>query len=714
MRGLWKAFDGSERTFSFAEKVAMVVSAIGISVFALSISYAAIAYKKDKEAYLFELQALRARSVAMQFRAALMEQRSNAILIATKNELPSASEVGASRLPEKNETFVVRSDAPDLRKKMSPTLPVLPSHLILYRSAQGELLASPLKELNFPQQDGTLFAVSASGELIFSSGNQAPSGLNLDKRPSVQTALESGLSESTTLVVSQGQDWVFSYREIPETNVFVFAEAPLETVMEPFYRAVEIWLFYGLAIVLVGGFIGFIATKNIVKPARLAAQYLSQLTQGDYSVKPDYKSKDEFLAVFSGIQFLAESILKRDNRLGYLRNGLETILQDSATWSTELDTSEFHRACARLCGRVLHVLQPSAIGCANEHVNEVFSAFNFELSEGIFWSSSTQGKLEIPVLSRDGKLLMTIGIYGIDESKMWPETQQITKYLSEAVRDYYERRSSFQLKLIQTQQASEMAIAASIQDRLITFPHSVPNTEIAYHWIPANDVGGDWLAAFYDERKNVLRFFLGDATGHGIAPALVTAVVAGAVQTFYRVKSPAQELSGVSLKDETQLLQELSVELNSVVCEASKKRLGSGEQEIGMTMLMGCLDCRTGKLLLCNMGHPLPVFIGQNSKSEEEIASILSFSYLGSESFQVPAISEIALNPNSGILLFSDGLIENYDGNLKKRWMRRRASQSQSARDTLNSILKEYQTIGKEHGQQSDDVSLLAITWKGN
>jgi hypothetical protein len=109
MRRLREEFRKFWRIFSFADKVAAVVTFIGVGVFSVSILFAVTAYREDKESYLFELQMIRARSAATQLRGALTELRSSSRVIAVGSSLPNSSNLGIPRLPEGDEIFVADS-----------------------------------------------------------------------------------------------------------------------------------------------------------------------------------------------------------------------------------------------------------------------------------------------------------------------------------------------------------------------------------------------------------------------------------------------------------------------------------------------------------------------------------------------------------------------------------------------------------------------------
>jgi serine phosphatase RsbU (regulator of sigma subunit) len=597
--------------------------------------------------------------------------------------------------------------------------------VIFFRSPRGHLLAAPFVPPSIPREDGHVFGISTEGILLMSSLTSGVDRNNIARRPSVQLAFQSGLTEGTTTIQVGGDKLVVAYFEIPKSNVIIFAEMSMNVLMAPFYQAVRIWLIFGFVIVLVGAIFAFYAVKRLAYPARLATGYLMRLADGDFSSRPSYQNRDEFLNIFSGIEFLAKNILIRENRLRLVGHGMETILQEAGPWESDLTMPKFRYSCARIINKILGVHKPSAIYVWTpdgedkfQNENQVLVLANeFEQKkESANREQSKDEKIfEFNVVSRDARLLMRLKVFNVAEGQLWPETQQTINQFCESVSSYFDRRVAWAEHLSKLQQDKEISIAASIQKSLVSFPESSPGVELAHHYIPASSVGGDWTSAFYDESSKVLRFFMGDVTGHGIAPSLVTVIAAGVVKTFLRLNNTARaaavdgngsEVASLGDISEADFLQRLSLELNAVVLDA-------GENRIAMTLMMGSLHVETGELTLCNLGHPSPVAVGGGGSHASQLARIVSRSYLGTDLFVTPQVSQLKLEPGQGLMLFTDGLIENFDKAVKKRELMQLGKSASSADGMLSAVQSAYHSATVDKGTPNDDVAILVVLWKG-
>ena len=80
---------------------------------------------------------------------------------------------------------------------------------------------------------------------------------------------------------------------------------------------------------------------------------------------------------------------------------------------------------------------------------------------------------------------------------------------------------------------SELATAQAVQSSLFPDAHiKNEKTEIAGHYESASECGGDWWGCKFVDDK--LYFFVGDATGHGVPAALLTATVSSCCNSIIK------------------------------------------------------------------------------------------------------------------------------------------------------------------------------------
>jgi sigma-B regulation protein RsbU (phosphoserine phosphatase) len=249
----------------------------------------------------------------------------------------------------------------------------------------------------------------------------------------------------------------------------------------------------------------------------------------------------------------------------------------------------------------------------------------------------------------------------------------------------------------------ELAIASNLQHRLI------PPTEIKLnrysllsHYQSAAECGGDWWGYFEAGDRVILT--ISDATGHGLPPAMLTAVMHGCFSAFRRV------LSAVSAShlSPTHLLEMA----NDVIVD-------SGKGEINMTMFVAIIDMNSGTLSYANAGHHTPWVIRKNPNSGE--SDLISLRARGTrlgekEGFAPSEMKEIAFGPDDGLLLYTDGLIENTGVDHtpfgKDRLKRHFAHSASSWAETHHQLVEEIrQFYGDRH--PADDLTYVLFRMNG-
>jgi serine phosphatase RsbU (regulator of sigma subunit) len=704
---------------TFAEKISILATSIGVVMMVFLIGFSSMAYKSDKESYLFELQALRARTASSQVSSAIDAAKASGALVARASELPSANAFALPRLPEKDEFFVYKEE------KTHSKNPESPERYVLFRSTSGDLLRGTLRSLEARPEDSILYAITSEGKLLATNSPHLVAESKLSQRKAVAIALKSNLTEGTTSFEVGNEKFVVSYLEVPGTNVTVLAEVSLKKLMTPFWNALRLWLVFGIVIVLIGATLSFFAVNHMARPAKLAAECLVEIARGNFGARVVYEARDEFRVIFDGIDFLAKSIAGREKRLHLVGEGLKKILTETANLPVNLTPEELASHIAHVLNFILRPYNPTSFVVQNGEQTFAFSGQNPAKNAPAPTSAELAEGLDVPVTDSGGKRILLLVVLGVRPSQVWPETLQTLAQFSQSISGYFERKLSVQLVESEARRESEIALASSIQQCLVTFPEDVSRVEMVAHYEPAEKVGGDWMSAYYNPQEDVLRFFLGDATGHGVAPSLVTAAVAGATLHFQNsLQFDAQSstanarLSGTEngeahaskttdMREQTRL-QNFAVQLNKIVLRA-------GNNRIGMTMIMGSLRCKTGELTLINLGHPTPFSFSAARESGAKNPRLLTEANnpLGYEDFMPPKAITLNLTPGQGLMLYSDGLLENYPSPRRRRDLTKISERAQSAAEML-SLTKNYYDSAIVTGQKpDDDVAILALRWNG-
>ncbi len=159
--------------------------------------------------------------------------------------------------------------------------------------------------------------------------------------------------------------------------------------------------------------------------------------------------------------------------------------------------------------------------------------------------------------------------------------------------------------------------------------------EMSAFYKAASQSGGDWWWFDSDPEKNSLMVFMGDVTGHGAGPAMISAAVAGSYQAFKSMRQP------------TQGIPEFFEILNNTIFN-----LTSEEYLISMSAFELNLD--NGQVDFWSAGAP-PMIILRSAGSCEHASP--PGMWLGKSKIDI-GFERFQLEPGDRIALFTDGLYE--------------------------------------------------------
>ncbi len=234
----------------------------------------------------------------------------------------------------------------------------------------------------------------------------------------------------------------------------------------------------------------------------------------------------------------------------------------------------------------------------------------------------------------------------------------------------------------------ELNLGRAIQESLIPLePPRIPGFEIALHFSPASDLGGDFVEVLHRPDGKYL-FGIVDVTGHGIPSAILTAMTKTAF--FLSAK-------------ENQPLHVLLDRLNLLVNQAlRKKRL--------MTLFVGILDPISGILEWASVGHPYPLLRTGDGPVQELGKPCRP---MGISLATKWAPERALIPPDSTLILYTDGIVEGSDrSGLPFGYDRLRVPIStqvkRSAKGIMGSLLRDFEA----HSQgvvPEDDVTILVL-----
>lgn len=182
---------------------------------------------------------------------------------------------------------------------------------------------------------------------------------------------------------------------------------------------------------------------------------------------------------------------------------------------------------------------------------------------------------------------------------------------------------------------AELEVARLIQQNFLPkqLPE-LPGWEVAAHYQPAREVGGD----FYDViplPDQQVGFVIGDVTDKGVPAALVMAATRSVLRaSAQRLVEPAEVLERV----------------NEHLCPDMPAKMF-------VTCLYGVLEPATGRFRFANAGHDLP-YVKTAAGSVELRARGMPLGLMTGMAYEQ---KETVLQPGDSLLLHSDGIVEAHD-----------------------------------------------------
>ena len=166
----------------------------------------------------------------------------------------------------------------------------------------------------------------------------------------------------------------------------------------------------------------------------------------------------------------------------------------------------------------------------------------------------------------------------------------------------------------------------------------IPGLEIAVSYEPSAQAGGDWYDLFPLDGENAIDgrwcMFMGDASGHGLAAAVVMAIV----QSILRV-GPA-DVRGPA---------DLLAYANRQLC---RKRLGGF-----VTAFLGIYEPKARRLTYASAGHPPPLMKAAKDRGLSQLDRVASYP-IGIDESETFKEAAIELRAGDTLLLYTDGITE--------------------------------------------------------
>ena len=170
---------------------------------------------------------------------------------------------------------------------------------------------------------------------------------------------------------------------------------------------------------------------------------------------------------------------------------------------------------------------------------------------------------------------------------------------------------------------------------------------------PSGHVGGD-MVGYFHIREGELGIYAIDVSGHGVSSALMTARIAA----YFSGTAPERNIALSRTEGGYAMLppDQVCARLNALLQK-------DADSDQYLTMVLAHLTMQTGEVTLCQAGHPSPVVMRSDGRTEFHEAFGMPIGLVDAAEF---VLSRIHLRSGDRLLIYSDGITECPDptGNL--------------------------------------------------
>ena len=239
---------------------------------------------------------------------------------------------------------------------------------------------------------------------------------------------------------------------------------------------------------------------------------------------------------------------------------------------------------------------------------------------------------------------------------------------------------------------SELMIAKNIQMNMLpkTYPPFPDRNDLDIYGslVPAKMVGGDLYDFFIRDEK--LYFCIGDVSGKSVPAALVMAVTHSLFLSISSHESnPARIMQSI----------------NESLCRGN-------ESNMFVTFFIGVLDLPTGIMRYCNAGHNPPLIVKCDSIESLPAKANMPLGVIDDKDY---LLQQICVEPETMIVLYTDGLTEAKSLNSQRLGFKRTLEAVKECRDAtamqLIDTLTQKVNAFVDGAEPSDDLTLLAIRY---
>ena len=239
----------------------------------------------------------------------------------------------------------------------------------------------------------------------------------------------------------------------------------------------------------------------------------------------------------------------------------------------------------------------------------------------------------------------------------------------------------------------DLELANAVQrDLMPDVPEDVAGYDLHGWYRPAEETAGDFYDFVKLEEEGQYAVAVGDVTGHGVGPALITAAAQASLETYLEFSS-----------DPGLVMTKLNKKLSA--------RLDDGRF---VTLYLGIIDV-LGRLVGVNAGHAQPM-VWRKASGEVEILGTDGPALGMLDSMEFESAAAVQLEPGDVLVIYTDGLTEARDPadpetffgeDGLQRVLVQAAGADLSAKEITERLVEE--TLQMAGGMREDDMTLVVV-----
>ena len=246
--------------------------------------------------------------------------------------------------------------------------------------------------------------------------------------------------------------------------------------------------------------------------------------------------------------------------------------------------------------------------------------------------------------------------------------------------------------------ATELDVAAKIQMSML--PQKFPardDCEIFATMYPAKYVGGDFYDFYFLDEKHLV-MTIADVSGKGVPAAIFMA------------------MSKTILKNYALMMKNLE-DFASVMACANRQLCQNNYEKMFVTVFLGMLNLETGEFVYVNGGHNFPL-VYRAETGKFEYLDVKNSCLLGIKKMLKFNQQSLQLTRGDILFLYTDGVTEAMNENDEEYLPKRlketlnKVDKNAPLDEILDFVLKDVRNHAG-NAEQSDDITMLAVKWKG-